>query len=94
MTLDGAVKKTHKGVTRSFQQDCIKHEDYKQALFNTKKRMKTASTWHIASKNLKLFTVKRTKKYLSAYNDKYFFKNSLRKVAYGHYRLRKCSSSN
>merc|ERR1711983_238574 len=94
MTLDGEVKKTHKGVTRSFQESCIQHEDYKQALFSTKKRMKIASTWHIASKNMKLFTVKRSKKYLSTYNDKYFFKSSFRKCGYGHYRLRKCSTGN
>ena len=27
-TLDGEVKKVHKGVSRSFQRDHIKHEDY------------------------------------------------------------------
>lgn len=88
-TLDGEVKKTHKGVSRSFQQDHIKHEDYVEALFSIKKRMKTATTHHIASKNLKLFTVKRVKKYLSTYNDKYFFKSPFDNCSYGHYELRK-----
>lgn len=88
-TLDGEIKKTHKGVSRSFQQDHIKHEDYVEALFSIKKRMRTASTWHIASKNLKLFTVQRQKKYLSTYNDKYYFKSTFRNCSHGHYKLRK-----
>ena len=88
-TLDGEVKKTHKGVSRSFQQDHIKHDDYVEALFSIEKRMRTATTWHIASKNLKIFTVKRNKKYLSTYNDKFYFKNNLKKCSFGHYKLRK-----
>ena len=88
-TLDGEVKKAHKGVSRSFQQDHIKHEDYVDALFSIKKRMKIATTYHITSKNLKLFTVKREKKYLSTYNDKYFFESTFHNCSYGHYKLRK-----
>ena len=88
-TLDGEIKKAHKGVSRSFQRDHIKHDDYVEALFSIEKRMRTATTYHITSKNLKLFTVKRVKKYLSTYNDKYFFESAFHKCSYGHHKLRK-----
>jgi hypothetical protein len=86
-------KATAKGIKKSFTQKHMKHELYKNCLFN--ENTTSASFCTIRSKNHQLSTETITKSALSPYDDKrYIFKNSTDTLAYGHYKIRqltKCS---
>ena len=79
-------KKTHKGVSKWYQQQRLQHKHYYRALFYNE--MKTANTKHITSKSHKLYTIRRQKKCLSSFNDKQYYKHRTFPIAHGHYLLK------
>jgi hypothetical protein len=78
-------KKTAKGITRACQRR-IKHEDYKQCLFN--KKQTSVVGCNIRSYNHELFSEKIRKVALSSYDDKrYVLENGYATLAHGHYAI-------
>src|SRR5437899_2217143 len=84
-TLEGKEKSTAKGIKTSYQKKHMKHELYRQCLFehNT-----TSATYHqIGSVNHQLSTSKIVKAALSPFDDKrYLLAGSTDTLAYGHYK--------
>ena len=76
--------KTAKGIKKNVIKNDIKHENYKDTLFNNKQihhKMKT-----IRSKNHQLGSYEINKVSLSCFDDKrYILENGTKSYAYGHY---------
>lgn len=80
-------KRTAKGIKEGVKCRELKHEDYKEVLFE--KTDKYVEQCNIISKNHDLYTVKQNKKALSGYDDKrYVLINGIGTLAYGHYSLK------
>ena len=79
-------EKTAKGVKRNTIKKDIKHNDYKDTLFNNKQihhKMKT-----IRSNHLQLNTYELNKVSLSCFDDKrYILEDGITTLAYGHYKI-------
>ena len=83
---DGTYNKTAKGINKSIIKKVIKHEDYKNILFNNKQMYHNVKTirsdWHI----LKSFSLKKVS--LSCFDDKrYIHNDGISSYAYGRCRI-------
>ena len=78
--------KTAKGIKRNIITKNIKHEDYKEVLFNNKQMHHTIKT--IRSNNHQLGSFELNKISLSCFDDKRFIhQNGITSYAYGHYQI-------
>ena len=84
---DGRQKSTAKGIKTSFARKYIKHQLYRQCLFD---ESTTSATYHqIGSTNHQLGTRKIVKSALSPFDDKrYLLADTTDTLAYGHYKIR------
>ena len=83
------VGKTAKGIKKNIIKNDIKHEDYKEVLFNNKQIHHTMKT--IRSSNHQLGSYELNKVSLSCFDDKrYIANNGVNSFAYGHYAIQKC----
>ena len=84
---DGRQKSTAKGIKTSFARKYIKHQLYRQCLFD---ESTTSATYHqIGSTNHQLGTRKIAKSALSPFDDKrYLLADTTDTLAYGHYKIR------
>ena len=87
-SLEGQIKKTHKGISKTFQENVIRHEHYVDVLLKKEKFKHTSTTKQILSKHFKVFTIQREKKYLCPYNGKRYFLNDFQTLAFGNKRLK------
>ena len=77
---------TAKGVSRTAKQK-ITHAEYKSVLLTSGTTMTSAQS--IRTFNNSLYSVKISKRGLSAYDDKKFIlENKIETLSYGHYKLR------
>ena len=80
-------KKVAKGIAKNVTKREIRHEHYKECLFNRKQQM--ASMHQIRSFQHNVYSIKLNKIGLSPFDDKrYILDNSCDSLAYGHYLLR------
>ena len=78
--------KTAKGIKKNIITKNIKHEDYKEVLFNNKQMHHTMKT--IRSNNHQLGSFELNKISLSCFDDKRFIhQNGITSYAYGHYKI-------
>ena len=78
--------KTAKGIKKNIITKNIKHEDYKEVLFNNKQMHHTIKT--IRSNNHQLGSFELNKISLSCFDDKRFIhQNGITSYAYGHYKI-------
>ena len=78
--------KTAKGIKKNIIKNDIKHENYKEVLFNNKQMHHTMKT--IRSNNHQLGSYEINKVSLSCFDDKRFIhENGITSYAYGHYKL-------
>ena len=86
LTKGGKEKSTAKGIKTSYQKKHMKHELYKQCLFQS---TTTSASYHqIGSSNHQLSTNKIVKAALSPFNDKrYLLADSTDTLAYGHHKI-------
>ena len=78
--------KTAKGIKKNIITKNIKHEDYKEVLFNNKQMHHTMKT--IRSNNHQLGSFELNKISLSCFDDKRFIhENGITSYAYGHYKI-------
>ena len=78
--------KTAKGIKKNIITKNIKHEDYKEVLFNNKQMHHTMKT--IRSNNHQLGSFELNKISLSCFDDKRFIhENGITSYAYGHYQI-------
>ena len=78
--------KTAKGMKNIVIKKNIKHEDYKQTLFNNRQMYHTMKT--IRSKNHQLASYELNKVSLSCFDDKrYLLDDRINSYAYGHYKI-------
>ena len=78
--------KTAKGIKKNIITKNIKHEDYKEVLFNNKQMQHTMKT--IRSNNHQLGSFELNKISLSCFDDKRFIhQNGITSYAYGHYKI-------
>ena len=78
--------KTAKGIKKNIITKNIKHEDYKEILFNNKQMHHTMKT--IRSNNHQLGSFELNKISLSCFDDKRFIhENGITSYAYGHYKI-------
>ena len=78
--------KTAKGIKKNIITKNIKHEDYKEVLFNNKQMHHTMKT--IRSNNHQLGSFELNKISLSCFDDKrYIHQNGITSYAYGHYKI-------
>ena len=78
--------KTAKGIKKNIITKNIKHEDYKEVLFNNKQMHHTMKT--IRSNNHQLGSFELNKISLSCFDDKRFIhQNGITSYAYGHYQI-------
>ena len=81
--------KTAKGIKKNIIKNDIKHENYKEVLFNNKQIHHTMKT--IRSSNHQLGSYELNKVSLSCFDDKrYIANNGVNSFAYGHYAIQKC----
>ena len=81
----GKEKRTAKGITRTCQRK-MKHQHYKDCLFNRKQTVVEGRM--ILSESHELYTVKKTKIALSPYDDKrYVMEDGHTTLAHGHYKI-------
>ena len=80
-------KSTAKGIKKSFAKKNIKHQQYRDCLFN---ETETSATFqNIRSFNHEVHTVSVNKSALSPYDDKrYLQKGKTDTLAYGHYSIK------
>ena len=79
-------RKTAKGIKKNIITKNIKHEDYKEVLFNNKQMHHTMKT--IRSNNHQLGSFELNKISLSCFDDKRFIhQNGIKSYAYGHYKI-------
>ena len=79
--------KTAKGIKKNIITKNIKHEDYKEVLFNNKQMHHTLKT--IRSNNHQLGSFELNKISLSCFDDKRFIhQNGITSYAYGHYKIK------
>ena len=75
--------KTAKGIKKNIVKNVIKHEDYKNTLFNSSEMFHKMKT--IRSEKHQLWSVEINKKSLSCFDDKrYIFSNGIDTFAYSH----------
>ena len=80
--------KTAKGIKKNIIKNNIKHENYKQTLFENKQIHHTMKT--IRSQNHQLGSYEINKVSLSCFDDKRFIhENGITSYAYGHYKILK-----
>ena len=78
-------KRTAKGVSKPVIQKKLRHELYKQCLFNKETQMESMNLFRTDHHNI--YTVQLTKTTLSAYDDKrYILNDGIHTLAYGHWR--------
>ena len=78
--------KTAKGIKKNIITKNIKHEDYKEVLFNNKQMHHTMKT--IRSKRHQLGSYELNKVSLSCFDDKRYISNDgIKSYAYGHYKI-------
>ena len=78
-------KKTAKGISRNVTEQQLRHEMYKQSLFQEKYYMSSMN--QIRSYNHNLYSVTLNKIGLSPYDDKRFvLEDGIHTLAYGHYK--------
>ena len=83
------VGKTAKGIKKNIIKNNIKHEDYKEVLFNNKQIHHTMKT--IRSSEHQLGSYEINKVSLSCFDDKRYISNDgIKSHAYGHYAIQKC----
>ena len=79
---DGGSKSTAKGVQRAFQEKKLKHEDYRNVLFN--KKLTHSYFVRLQSEGHVIFTKKGEKIALNPLNDKRFINRHGQSFAFGH----------
>ena len=78
--------KTAKGIKKNIINKDLKHEDYKQTLFNNKQMHHTMKT--IRSSNHQLGSYELNKVSISCFDDKRYISNDgIKSHAYGHYKI-------
>lgn len=86
LTNENINKKVAKGIPRVSIEHELKHEHYKNCLFNRKPNYTTSES--ITSSHHKIYTIEQRKLTLSPYDDKrYILKNGVNTLAYGHYKI-------
>ena len=70
ITNSGVIKSTSKGVTRAVKKHFLKHQAYKDCLFNEQNRVDKMV--RIGQENHILYTLTQNKNSLSPFNDKVF----------------------
>ena len=84
VTNDERGCKTAKGIKKNVVRNLLKHEDYKNTLFNNRQMFHKMKS--IRSENHKIYSVEINKKSLSCFDDKrYIFSNGIDSFAYGYY---------
>ena len=84
LTEDGKEKKTGKGIKKSVLKKEIKHQDFKDCLFQ--QREYKHSMMNFRSECHQVYTIKQTKKSLSPFDDKrYILADGYTSRAHGHY---------
>ena len=84
VTKDEKGCKTAKGIKKNVVRNLLKHEDYKNTLFNNRQMFHKMKS--IRSENHKIYSVEINKKSLSCFDDKrYILSNGIDSFAYGHY---------
>ena len=84
VTNDEKGCKTAKGIKKNVVRNLLKHEDYKNTLFNNCQMFHKMKS--IRSENHKIYFVEINKKSLSCLDDKrYILSNGIDSFAYGHY---------
>ena len=84
---DQAGGKTAKGIKKNVRKKDIKHENYKDTLFNNKQMYHKMKT--IRSQNHQLGSYEINKVSLSCFDDKrYILDNGIKSYAYGHYLIK------
>ena len=79
-------KKTAKGISKNVTKRVIRHQDYKNCLFE--KQLHMARMNQIRSENHQLYSVTLNKTSLSPYDDKrYILSNGFDTLAHGHYKI-------
>ena len=79
-------KKTAKGITKNVTKKFIRHNDYKECLFD--QTIKMASMKQIRSQSHQLYSITLNKIGLSPYDDKrYILPNGVSTLAHGHYKI-------
>ena len=79
--------KTAKGIKKNVIRKDLKHENYKDVLFNNKQIHHTMKT--IRSQNHQLGSYEINKTSLSCFDDKrYLLDDGVESYAYGHYKIR------
>ena len=82
---DDKEKKTGKGINKNVLKKEIKHQDFKDCLFNHQEYTHTMVNFR--SQQHQLFTIKQTKKALSPFDDKrYILEDGYTTRAHGHWR--------
>ena len=84
VTNDEKGCKTAKGIKKNVVRNLLKHEDYKNTLFNNRQMFHKMKS--IRSENHKIYSVEINKKSLLCFDDKrYILSNGIDSFAYGHY---------
>jgi len=78
-------KKIAKGIAKSEIEKTLRHEQYKQCLFDETVTMNSMNM--IRSKNHELFMDTIVKKGLCSFDDKRYWKNPIENYAFGHYKI-------
>lgn len=87
-TVGDSEKKRAKGVKKNVIKQEIKHENYKDCLFNDT-NTKLYQMNSIRSYNHVLYSIKINKLSLSSYDDKRYYINNLKSLSYGYYSIPK-----
>ena len=78
-------KKVAKGIAKCEVEKTLRHENYKQCLFNETVTMNSMNM--IRSKIHELFIDTIVKKGLCSFEDKRYWRNAIESYAFGHYKI-------
>ena len=73
------------GISNTFQSQHMEHNDYVQSLLcENPTNDKLATSTHFEIKHHKIYTVEKSKKYLTPFNDKKYFTSATSCLSFGH----------
>lgn len=88
MVHDNTEKRTAKGISKAVIRSKLRHDLYKQCLFNRETQMEPMILFH--TDGHEIYTLKLNKTTLSAYDDKrYILEDGIQTLAHGHWRCQK-----
>lgn len=88
MVHDNTEKRTAKGISKAVIRSKLRHDLYKQCLFNRETQMESMILFR--TDRHEIYTVKLNKTTLSAYDDKrYILEDGIQTLAHGHWRCQK-----